>query len=72
MTIIQHINQIKKNKKKTIFIGDSYEDFISCKKTKVKFILKEHKENKKTFINKRVIKIKNFRNFNFFLSSLKN
>ena len=72
LTKIQHINQIKKNKKKTIFIGDSYEDFISCKKTKVKVILKKHKENKKTFINKRVIKIKNFRNFNFFLTSLKN
>lgn len=59
----QHIREIKRNKKKTIFVGDSFEDYISCKKTKTKFILKIHSENKKIFKNYKVAKINNFKNF---------
>jgi len=60
---ISHIKKIKKNRKKTLFIGDSYEDYLSCKKTKTKFVLREHTENKKIFRNKKFLKIKNFKNF---------
>lgn len=60
---IGHIKKIKKNRKKTLFIGDSYEDYLSCKKTKTKFILREHNENKKIFRNKKFLKIRNFKNF---------
>ena len=64
---INHITSIKKNKKKTVFIGDSLEDYNSCKKTNTLFILKEHRENKGIFTDKKVIKIKNFKNFKKFL-----
>ena len=64
---INHIKEIKKNRKKTLFIGDSYEDYLSCKKTKTPFILREHNENKKIFENKKFFKIKNFKNFKKFI-----
>tara|TARA_B100000959_G_scaffold71102_1_gene75393 strand:- start:82 stop:750 length:669 start_codon:yes stop_codon:yes gene_type:complete len=63
MNKIQHIKLIRRNKKKTLFIGDSYEDFNSCNKTNTNFILKEHKENKNDFFKKKILKIKNFKNF---------
>ena len=68
---IEHIKKIKKNKKKTIFIGDSFEDFDSCKKTNTKFILKEHNENKIKFKKFRLFKIKNFKNFDLYLNDIK-
>ena len=64
---VQHIKQIKRNEKKTIFVGDSFEDFISCKKTNTKFILKIHSENKKIFSNYKGIKIIDFKNFKKFI-----
>tara|TARA_B100000963_G_scaffold354043_1_gene369865 strand:+ start:141 stop:767 length:627 start_codon:yes stop_codon:yes gene_type:complete len=64
---INHIKKIKKNRKKTLFVGDSYEDYLSCKKTKTPFILREHNENKKIFKNKKILKIKNFKNFEKFI-----
>ena len=64
---IQHIKKIKRNKKKTIFVGDSFEDYISCKKTNTKFILKIHSENKKIFSNYKGIKIVDFKNFKKFI-----
>ncbi len=64
---LQHIKQIKSNKKRTIFVGDSFEDYISCKKTNTKFILKIHSENKKIFSNYKGIKIIDFKNFKKFI-----
>ena len=64
---IQHIKKIKRNKKKTIFVGDSFEDYISCKKTNTKFILKIHSENKKIFSNYKGLKIVDFKNFKKFI-----
>jgi phosphoglycolate phosphatase-like HAD superfamily hydrolase len=53
---IKHIKQIKSNKGKCIFIGDSFEDFIASKKSKIQFILKNNSENlyfrKKNFFNR--------------------
>ncbi len=65
---IVHINKIKKNKKDTLFIGDSFEDFLSCKKTKTQFLLKIHNENKLKFKNLKINKIKNFKNLENFLN----
>ena len=69
-TKVSHIINIKKNKKKTIFIGDSYEDYKSSKKTNTKFILKLHRENKKIYFPKNVVKIKNFTNLISKINSL--
>ena len=40
-----HINEIKKNRKTSIFIGDSFEDFRAAKSTGIQFILKINSEN---------------------------
>ena len=72
-TKIEHINKIKNKYQKRIFIGDSKEDYLSSKKTKTLFILREHKENKKEFKNIKVPKIINFINLNkIILKILKN
>lgn len=42
---INHIEEIKKNYNKIIFIGDSFEDFKAAERTGVKFILKLNSEN---------------------------
>ena len=42
---IDHIEELKKNYNKIIFIGDSFEDFKAAKRTGVKFILKLNSEN---------------------------
>ncbi len=42
---IKHIQKIQKNNKKTIFIGDSFEDFKASKYTNTNFILKINSEN---------------------------
>lgn len=51
-----HIKEIKKNGKRTLFIGDSSEDFQAAKYSKVEFILKINSENvnlrKKIKLNK--------------------
>ena len=60
LTKIQHINKIKKKSLKTLYIGDSYEDYISSKKTNIEFLLKVHSENEKFFRKKKIKKIKNF------------
>ena len=41
----EHIYEIKKNKQSTIFIGDSYSDYLVAKYTKTFFILKINSEN---------------------------
>ena len=43
---IYHINKIIKNNQKSIFIGDSFEDYRAAKQAKIKFILKINSENK--------------------------
>ena len=53
----------KSNKGDIIFIGDSLEDYRAAKKSRIKFILKKHKENINMFKNKKVIQISNFINF---------
>ena len=65
-----HIEKIIKNNKKSIFIGDSLDDYKSAKKLKIKFILKINSENKNLrkkilvnkinsfkFLEKKIIKI---------------
>lgn len=65
-----HINKINKNNKKSIFIGDSLEDYKAAKQAKIKFILKINSENKNfrkkisvnkinsfKFLEKKIIKI---------------
>ena len=42
---IKHIKKIKKNNKKCIFIGDSFEDFKAARFSNIKFILKINSEN---------------------------
>ena len=44
-TKVDHINQIKKNNKKCIFIGDSIEDYKAAKFTNIDFLLKINSEN---------------------------
>ena len=61
-TKVQHIKKIKKKNSKTLYIGDSYEDYISSKKTNIKFLLKAHSQNEKFFREKKIKKIKNFNN----------
>ena len=41
----EHIRKIQKNKRITIFIGDSYEDFKAAYSCKINFILKINSEN---------------------------
>ena len=53
LTKVQHINKIKKKSLITLYIGDSYEDYISSKKTKIEFLLKVHSENEKIFRKKK-------------------
>ena len=58
-----HVKLIKKNKKETIFIGDSAEDLNVAKKMKISFLLKNNSENK--FLRKyekNLIKINSFKN----------
>ena len=43
---IYHIKKIIKNNQKSIFIGDSFEDYRAAKQGKIKFILKINSENK--------------------------
>lgn len=70
---IQHIISIKKNKKMTVFIGDSIEDFYAAKKTNIKFLLKNNSENK-IFRkkNKKLLKINSFKNLDKIISSITN
>ncbi len=66
---IDHINQIRKKSKYILYIGDSMEDYLSCKKAKISFLLKEHKENKAEFKNIKVKKIKDFSRINKIIST---
>lgn len=59
---IYHINKINKNNKKSIFIGDSFEDYIAAKKAKIKFILKINSENK---IMRKTISVNTINSFKF-------
>ena len=57
-----HIKNIIKTKLKTLFIGDSYEDYLASKKTNTIFILKLNSENL-SFRNRiKVKKINSFKN----------
>ncbi len=67
----EHINKIKKNKKDTFFIGDSYSDYLVAKKTRVNFLLKLNSENK-NFRNKyKINKIKSFKYLDNKINSVK-
>ena len=65
-----HISEIKKNRLKTIFIGDSYEDFLASKKTKTLFVLKLNSENSRFRKKLNVKKINSFKNFEKILKNL--
>jgi phosphoglycolate phosphatase-like HAD superfamily hydrolase len=61
-TKIEHIKKIKKKNKKSIFIGDSLDDFKAAKKTSINFLLKIHRQNKKEFCKMNINKILNYDN----------
>jgi len=65
---INHIKRIKKNNNKCFFIGDSYEDFISAKKTNIKFIMKINSEN---ISLRKKIKFSTINSFKFLENKLK-
>ena len=58
-----HIKEIKKNHLKTLFIGDSYEDFLASNKTKIFFVLKLNSENSRFRKKIKSKKINSFKNF---------
>jgi len=59
---ISHIKEIKKNNKKNVFIGDSFEDFKAAKHSNIDFILKINSEN---FILRHKIKLNKINSFKF-------
>ncbi len=59
---INHINKIIKNNQKSIFIGDSFEDYRAAKQAKIKFILKINSENKNL---RKKISVNTINSFNF-------
>ena len=59
---VEHIEDIKKNGKKSIFIGDSFEDFNAARKTGIEFILKINSENLQL---RKKFKTKNINSFKF-------
>ena len=59
---ISHIKEIKKNNKKNVFIGDSFEDFKAAKQSNIDFILKINSEN---FILRNKIKLNTINSFKF-------
>jgi phosphoglycolate phosphatase-like HAD superfamily hydrolase len=61
-TKFEHIKKIKKYNKKTIFIGDSIDDYRAAKKTNTSFLLKTHNQNKKLFCKLNINKISNYSN----------
>ena len=69
----QHLKIIKKNKKPSIFIGDSVEDYNVAKKAKINFLLKNNSENKLfKEKNKNLIKINFFKNLDKIISNISN
>ena len=60
---ITHIKKIRNKKLNCLFIGDSFEDYKSCKKTNTNFLLKEHSENKKLFKKIKIKRIINYLKF---------
>ena len=68
---VQHIKQIKRNKKITIFIGDSIEDFYAAKSTNINFLLKNNSENKSfRKKNPKLFKINSFRNLDKIITKI--
>lgn len=65
---MQHINIVKKNKKKTIFIGDSFEDYKAAKNSNILFILKINSENK---ILRKKYKLNTINSFKFLKKNIK-
>jgi beta-phosphoglucomutase-like phosphatase (HAD superfamily) len=59
---INHIKKIIKNNQKSIFIGDSLEDYRAAKQAKIKFILKINSENKNF---RKTISVNTINSFNF-------
>lgn len=59
---ISHIKEIKKDNKKIVFIGDSFEDFKAAKHSNIDFILKINSEN---FILRHKIKLNTINSFKF-------
>lgn len=59
---IHHIKKIIKNNEKSIFIGDSFEDYSVAKKAKIQFILKINSENK--YLRK-IISVNTINSFKF-------
>lgn len=66
-----HIRLITKNKNKTLFIGDSAQDYIAAKKTKIAFLLKNNSENKQfRHKNIKTLRINSFKNFDQIISKI--
>lgn len=64
-----HIQEIKKNKKNILFVGDSLEDYKVAKKTKINFILKLNSENIKL---RKKINVKKINSFKFLENHISN
>lgn len=60
---IHHIAEIKKNKNKCIFIGDSFEDYNAAKISNIPFICKINSEN--ISLRNKIIAINTFNSFKF-------
>ena len=67
---INHIRNIKKTKLKTLFIGDSFEDYLVSKKTNMIFILKLNSENLSFRNRLKVKKINSFKNLDKIVDNL--
>ena len=57
------------NKKKVLFVGDSYEDLKASKKNNINFLLKVNSENR-SFSNKVKKKFRSYINFQTLISKL--
>ena len=64
-----HIQEIKKNKKNILFIGDRLEDYKIARKTKINFILKLNSENIKL---RKKINVKKINSFKFLEKHISN
>ena len=65
---ISHIEEIKKNHNKIVFIGDSFEDFKAAEKTCINFILKYNSEN---FLLRKKLTVQKINSFKYLSDKLK-
>lgn len=59
----------KLQKEECIFIGDALADYDAAIKNNIKFIVREHKDNKNLFPDKNILHIRDFENFSSFIKN---